>query len=267
MAQDNETKPYEELPVTSEMRLSLRQWAIVLAIVTLIAVATPGFGNRSNDSTPAPITASPTNSATTTGCSTGVCRRPPAAKPIVVLGDSVVWGEYVKSDGTLPHFLKPAGRTAGPLRQRRGQRAVSRGAGRVGALLRHVAARPQSDRGLQSALAQQPQGRHAEQEGGEHQPCLARASVLPAQSPAYQADANERLSAVIERNVGFLGWVNHLQDCYFQQQSIPEWTLAEDPDRPAALPQRLQESAGPNHAGGPLGRRRRRRARPGQRAA
>ncbi len=28
-----------------------------------------------------------------------------AAKPIVVLGDSVVWGQYVKSDGTLPHFL------------------------------------------------------------------------------------------------------------------------------------------------------------------
>ena len=42
--------------------------------------------------------------------------------------------------------------------------------------------------------------------------------------PAYEADANTRLSAVIGRNVSFLGWVRHLQDCYFEQKGVLEWT-------------------------------------------
>ena len=43
--------------------------------------------------------------------------------------------------------------------------------------------------------------------------------------PCYKADANERLSAVVEREVGFLAWVGHLQDAYFGQKSILRWTL------------------------------------------
>src|SRR6185369_2095556 len=33
--------------------------------------------------------------------------------------------------------------------------------------------------------------------------------------PCYRADANERLGAIVERNVRFSSWVSHLQDCYF----------------------------------------------------
>ena len=33
-----------------------------------------------------------------------------------------------------------------------------------------------------------------------------------------------------------MGWVNHLQDAYFHQQGILQWTLDEDPDRPRYYP-------------------------------
>jgi hypothetical protein len=46
--------------------------------------------------------------------------------------------------------------------------------------------------------------------------------------PSYRADQNEKLGNLVQRNVDFFGWVSHLQDCYFQQKSVPDWTLADD---------------------------------------
>ena len=54
--------------------------------------------------------------------------------------------------------------------------------------------------------------------------------------PCYKADANERLSVVVERNVQFMSWVTHLQNTYFQDKSIPMWTLADDGSDPPHFP-------------------------------
>jgi len=54
--------------------------------------------------------------------------------------------------------------------------------------------------------------------------------------PCYKADANARLSAVVERNVRFLEWINHLQNAYFDQKSILNWTLADDGSDPPRYP-------------------------------
>jgi len=40
------------------------------------------------------------------------------------------------------------------------------------------------------------------------------------------------LSAVIERRVSFLDWVDHLQNAYFGQKSILRWTLQDDGAEP-----------------------------------
>jgi len=50
--------------------------------------------------------------------------------------------------------------------------------------------------------------------------------------PSYKADANERLSVLVERNVQFMSWVTHLQSAYFNDKSAPAWTLqSDDSDR------------------------------------
>ena len=107
-------RPGSDVPLgVNEMRLrpSGSGWPTWRSVLMLSPSGFHDFGNTSNASTPGPTTASPTSSATTTGCSTGGCRKIADAKPMAVLGDSVVWGEYVKSDGTLPHFLnQQAGR-------------------------------------------------------------------------------------------------------------------------------------------------------------
>jgi hypothetical protein len=54
--------------------------------------------------------------------------------------------------------------------------------------------------------------------------------------PCYRADANDRLSNLIGRNASFLSWVGHLQQAYFDQKSIPVWTLADDGGNPPQYP-------------------------------
>jgi hypothetical protein len=58
----------------------------------------------------------------------------------------------------------------------------------------------------------------------------------PGAPPCYQADATERLSAVVERSVNLFAWVNHVESAYFGQQSIPRWTLEEDSNDPPRHP-------------------------------
>ncbi|MCL5098166.1 MAG: hypothetical protein M1608_11695 [Candidatus Omnitrophica bacterium] len=154
---------------------------------------------------------------------------------IIVLGDSVVWGEYVLPDGTLSHFLnQEAGQTnsyingginglfplameglikyyGGALRQRR-------------VLLFWNAlwlTSPKAD--LQEA----------KEETFNHARLVPQ--FMP-RIPCYGADMAERLSIVIEREIPFLGWVNHLQNAYFDQRSILNWTLADDGNDPPNYP-------------------------------
>jgi hypothetical protein len=54
--------------------------------------------------------------------------------------------------------------------------------------------------------------------------------------PCYKADLNHRLSAVIERHSTFSEWSTHLQIAYFNQKSIPNWTLADDGSDPPHYP-------------------------------
>ncbi|MGA2501028.1 MAG: hypothetical protein ABSH20_25100, partial [Tepidisphaeraceae bacterium] len=98
----------------NEMRLTGRQWLIAAAILLVCLLATPRLWKRIER------------------FDTGVDYRIPYAlskdywlyerrlermsdpSQVVVLGDSVVWGEYVQPTGTLSHFLnRESGRTDG----------------------------------------------------------------------------------------------------------------------------------------------------------
>ena len=50
----------------------------------------------------------------------------------------------------------------------------------------------------------------------------------------------------MQREVGFLQWVGHLQNAYFGQKSIPSWTLEDDGGNPPRYPNAVQEPTGAN---------------------
>ena len=235
MTQDNQAKPGEELPVTSEMRLNLRQWAIVLAIVTLVAFATPRLWKHVERFRLGADYRIPYQLSNDYWLFEWRLQKIATAEPIVVLGDSVVWGEYVKADGTLPHFL---GQQAG-----QPDRFVNAGVNglfplALEGLVRHYGASLHGRKVIVVCNLLWLSSPEADMQAKKAE-VRNHASLVPQffpRVPSYQADANERLGAVVMRNVGFLGWVNHLQDCYFHQESILQWTLAEDPSQPRHYP-------------------------------
>jgi len=158
-----------------------------------------------------------------------------AATNIVVLGDSVIWGEYVLPDGTWSHFLN---REAGVT-----NRFINGGVNGLFPLALEGLVRCYGQ-----ALRHQKIILHcnllwltspkADLSTDKEEP-FNHAALVPQfspQIPGYRADASERLNAVVERNVPFLEWVSHLQNVYFGQKSIPKWTLDEEGSDPPRHP-------------------------------
>jgi len=235
MAHDREATPQHGLLIISEMRLSLRQWLIALAIVTLVVVATPRLWKHLERFDIGSDYRIPYQLSNDYWLFNWRLQKTVEAKPVVVLGDSVVWGEYVKSDGTLPHFLNQQVEQA--------DRFVNGGVNglfplALEGLVRNYGA-PLHDRKVIVACnllwLSSPKADMQSKKPESINHALLVPQFFP-RVPSYQPDANERISAVIERNVDFLGWVNHLQDAYFHQQGILQWTLDEDPGPPQSYP-------------------------------
>ena len=153
------------------------------------------------------------------------------AAAVPVLGDSVVWGEYVRPSGTLTHFLNlPDADVAGGRRffncglnglfplamegliEYYGQTLCKR------KLIVHCNVLWMSSPKADLSAAKKQDFNHSR----------LVPQFAPWTPPCYQADAGERLGAVAQRNVSLFAWVNHMESAYFGQQSIPRWTLEED---------------------------------------
>ncbi|ERR1700722_2417600 len=156
-------------------------------------------------------------------------------RSMVMLGDSVVWGEYVLPDGTWSHFLNEQSGQA--------DKFVNGG---VNGLF------PLALEGLVDYYGHALHNRKVilhcnllwlsspkadlqtdKEEKFNHSRLVPQ--FFP-RIPCYKADANERLSAIVERHFPFSAWVDHLQDAYFGQRSIPNWTLEDDGSDPPRYP-------------------------------
>jgi hypothetical protein len=147
----------------------------------------------------------------------------------------VVWGEYVRPEGTLSHFLNaaPDGK----------DRFINVGVNGMFPLALEGLARyygqPLQHRkvvlhcNLLWMSSPKADLQTTKEEKFNHSRLVPQ---FRPRIPCYRADASERLGAVVERNVSFISWVSHLQDCYFGQKSILTWTLEEDDSNPPKHP-------------------------------
>jgi len=235
MTHENEAKRQDDLPITHEVRLTLTQWVTALLIVILMAVAIPRAWKSFERFDVGADYRIPYSLSDDYWLFDWYLQKVAGANPVVVLGDSVVWGEYVKSDGTLPHFLNAEAAKPG--------RFVNGG---VNGLF------PLAFEGLVRDYGKALQGRkvivvcnflwlsspQADMQVKRDE-TVNHASLIPQfypEVPGYQADAAARIGSVIGRHVSFMGWIRHLQNAYFNQRSITQWTLDEDPDRPRRYP-------------------------------
>src|SRR5229473_1614014 len=223
-----------DTPFVNEVRLNARHWIVAFAILAIIGLLTPALWKRLERFEPGPDYRIPY------GLSKDYWLYEPRLQPIaptnvVVLGDSVVWGEYVRPDGTLSHFLnEQSGQPGkfvnagvnglfplafeglirdygGPLRHRK--------------VILHCNVLWMSSAKADLSTDKEERFNHAE--------------LVPQffpRIPCYKADLNHRLGAVIERHFTFSEWATHLQIVYFGQKSIPNWTLVDDGRDPPHYP-------------------------------
>jgi len=208
------------MPFVNEFRLNVRQWAAALVVVALALTLTPRVWKRLEKFDTGPDYRIPYALSKDYWLYERRLEQLTDTDQIIVFGDSVIWGEYVLPDGTLSHFL--------------GDRFVNAG---VNGLF------PLAEEGLIRNYGTALRGRKillhfnllwltspkADLQAAQDE--FNHARLVPQffpRIPAYSADASERLGAVVERNVQFLSWVNHIQDVYFGQKDILRWTLADN---------------------------------------
>lgn len=219
----------------NEVRLSAGQWLVVLAVLCCLMWLTPRLWARIEQFETGPDYRLPYDLSKDYWLYARRVRMIKDPTRIVLLGDSVIWGEYVLPDGTLSHFLN---RRAG-----REDQFVNGG---INGMF------PLAEEGLVQYYAHALHGRKIllhcnmlwmssakadlstdKEEQFNHSRLVPQFSP---RIPCYKASANERLSAIIENRLNFFAWINHLQCAYFDQRSILNWTLQEDGGNPPRYP-------------------------------
>lgn len=160
-----------------------------------------------------------------------------AADPqtVFVLGDSVVWGEYVAPEGTLPHFLdREVGVT---------NRFVNAGVNglfplALEGLVSHYGAPIGRRKVLLHCNPLWMSSPKADLSSTKAE-SFNHARLVPQFRPAipcYRAEVSERMGIVVGHAFGLFQWVDHLENVYFDQKSLPAWTLADDGGDPPRYP-------------------------------
>ncbi len=217
------------------MRLNLRLWIVSFIILATIILFTPvlwrkleKFETRADYRIPYDISKDYWLYSRRLG-------QVASREKVILLGDSVVWGEYVLPDGSLSHFLNQQSGAADrfingglnglfPLAEEGLVRYYSRSVARQKVIVQFNLLWLTSPKADLSTL---------KEEQFNHSRLVPQ--FIP-RIPCYKADTNERLTAAIERQVTFLQWVQHLQYVYFGQKSILRWTLQEDGGEPPLYP-------------------------------
>lgn len=219
----------------NEIRLSAREWAATLVILALVVALTPSIWERIEHFDPGPDYRIPYELSKDYWLYSRWLGRVVAPDKIIVLGDSVVWGEYVAPDGSLSHFLDQATGST--------NRFVNGGLNGLfplaeeglvtwyGKSLRHKKVILQCN--VLWMTSPKADLSSEKEEPFNHSRLVPQFSP---RIPCYKADANERLSAIVQREVCFLQWVGHIQNAYFGQKSILSWTLEDDGGSPPRYP-------------------------------
>lgn len=236
----------------NEMRLTPRQWLATLAIVAACWVLVPWAWKRFERFHPGPDYRIPYALSKDYWLYERrlECNLRPDQIPI--LGDSVVWGEYVRPDGTLSHFLNR-------LDAGHNDRFLNCGVNGMYPLALEglVADYGRAIRGRKVIVQcnvlwwTSPKADLSAPAPGEinHSRLLPQlGSRVP---PAYRAGADERLAAVIGRHVDFFAWTDHLENAYYDQRGLPQWTLEEDAADEPGYPNGWRNPLAPISAGIP----------------
>lgn len=149
------------------------------------------------------------------------------SQPVFVVGDSVVWGEFVDRESTLSHALTE--------QINDDTRFVNAGVNglfplALEGLVREYGEALYNQRVILHCNLLWMSSAEADLSSTKEQ-TFNHAQLVPQFSPwipCYKEVLEKRLSTVLTRHSSFLSWNAHLQICYYDSKTIPEWTLTQE---------------------------------------
>ena len=159
---------------------------------------------------------------------------------VCVLGDSVIWGEYVTRQQTLTHYLN---RKAGKERFANLGLEGAYPLALVG-LVQHYAGPIRDRRVIVHCNPLWMSSPQKDLQEDSKDPILHPRLIPQFGVPRYREEITKRLGVLIEQRTPFLQWTNHLQQAYYSQSDMPGWTLEHPYDNPLRqLTKRLPPSS------------------------
>jgi len=149
----------------------------------------------------------------------------------LVVGDSVVWGQYVRRDHTLSHYLNV---------QAGAERFANLGLDgahplALTGLLEHYGGGIAGKNVLLHCNPMWLQSPEADLRAWREGIRINHPALLPQHSSeigAYREECSQRLGTFVEQRVPFHAWTRHLQVAYYNQMSVPAWTLERPYENP-----------------------------------
>ncbi|MFC1545738.1 hypothetical protein ACFL44_03540 [Gemmatimonadota bacterium] len=212
------TEPFSSNPI----RLSVREWLITLAVVAGIAFTLPGIWwlltsiDRSTDYR------IPYDQSEDYWLYRHHARSAAEGEKTLLIGDSVIWGQYVDRDQTLTHYLNE---------QAGGYEFINMGLDgthqiALAGLIRHYG-RAIHDRDvivhLNLLWLSSPEADLQAERGVRlNHPRLVPQFGSPV--PSYTESVSGRISIVLERKVRLFEWARHLRSTSFDNTNLQVWT-------------------------------------------
>lgn len=223
--------PSADVRTTSNgMQLSGRQWIAVGVYAAALYLLVPPIWERVEPLDPDPDYRLPYDLSADYWLYDRFTRLAAARCDTVLVGDSVVWGQYVTPEQTLSHHLNAlAGRERFANLGLDGAHPAA-----LAGLLEHYAGGVSNKNVVLHCnplwMSSRQHDLQVEEAFRFNHPRLVPQFVP--RIPCYREETSRRIGIVVERHVPFSGWTTHLQSAYFDKKDIPSWTLDHPYDNP-----------------------------------
>jgi len=224
------TDQHGEIFSSNAVRLSMREWCVVLALLVLGGSLIGPLWKRMESFEVSADYRIPYELSEDYWFFDRYCGAAAEAGKTMVFGDSFVWGQYVEKDESLTHFLNQHAGTerfvntgldgAHPLALE-GLIQDYCGGLKDGDVILHLnflwLSSPQADLQMEREL-------------NFNHPRLV--PQLRPRIPSYREPVSGRVGVLLARHLPVFDWVRHLQEVYFGSADLASWTLENPYDNP-----------------------------------
>lgn len=210
---------------SNSIRLSWKNWVVVIIILAGVIYLLPKFWGSSEKLVLSTKTdyRLPYNLSNDYYVFTRWSKYACSNYPILVIGDSVVWGQYVTMEETLSHYLNE--RAGKNIFANMGVDGTHPAA--ISGLMKYYG-KAISNKGVILHLNPLWMSSKRHDLSGEEEFRFNHPRLVPQFTPelaCYKPSLAQRIGVLAERNIPFFSWTSHIRTIYFDNMDLQNWTI------------------------------------------